>query len=278
MYQLFLSLHRSPSTASAVRRTIQHDLTLQSTLFRGRCRWPATLHGVSRLITGSTIHVQYDRSCHDWSKARRRMDRTSAEPSGHRKSNSDRQCCSRWRLNSTQLLALVHTVVLICACNAGLGKHDDAQRQQTFETRSKVRDVNGRNTRETFDDHEQLRYTADLLATAAISCSKGSAAAIVHQIVGIVHKRLQHSLLVATGLFAVFAMFAKAFQCRSSAPQYWASTPEACNHGALEYTIVVFNMVTDIWLAVAALPIIWRLQTTTPKRLRVMALLGARIL
>jgi hypothetical protein len=36
-------------------------------------------------------------------------------------------------------------------------------------------------------------------------------------------------------------------------------------------------MITDLWLAMAALPIVWRVQTTVPKRLRVMALLGARI-
>lgn len=126
-------------------------------------------------------------------------------------------------------------------------------------------------------NHEQMRYGLELLATAAISCAKGSAAAVVHQIVGIVHRRLRHSVLIVTVVYAIFAMFAAAFQCSGSAPRYWLYTPKACGNGALAYTVVVLNMITDLWLAVAPLPIIWRVQTTVPKRLRVMALLGGRI-
>jgi hypothetical protein len=117
----------------------------------------------------------------------------------------------------------------------------------------------------------------ELLATAAISCAKSSTAAIVHQIVGIVHRRLRHSLLAVTVVYATFAMFAVAFQCSGSAPRYWLYTPRACGNGALAYTVVILNMITDLWLAVAALPIVWRVQTTVPKRIRVMALLGARL-
>jgi hypothetical protein len=117
-----------------------------------------------------------------------------------------------------------------------------------------------------------------LLATAAISCAKGSAAAIVHQIVGIVHRRLRHSCLVITILYTVFAMLAAAFQCSGSAPRYWLYAPQACANGTLAYMMVILNMITDLWLAVAALPIVWRVRTTVSKRLRVMALLGARIL
>ena len=127
-------------------------------------------------------------------------------------------------------------------------------------------------------NHEQLRYASEILAVAAISCAKGSAAAIVYQIVGIVHKRLRYSFLVVAVAYAVFAMFATTFQCSGSAPRYWSYTPRACANGALAYIMVVLNMITDIWLSVAALPIVWRVQTTVPKRLRVMALLGARIL
>jgi hypothetical protein len=127
-------------------------------------------------------------------------------------------------------------------------------------------------------NHEQLRYAMELFATAAFSCAKGSAAVFIHQIVGIVHRRLQHSLLIITVAYVVFAMFAAAFQCSGGAPQYWLYTSRACGDGALAYTIVVLNLITDLWIAVAALPIIWRVQTTLPKRLRVMFLLGARIL
>lgn len=127
-------------------------------------------------------------------------------------------------------------------------------------------------------NREQLRYATEVLSTAAISCAKASAAAIVHQIVGIVHTRLRHSLLIATVAFVIFAMFAATFQCSGSAPRYWLYTPRACHNGALAYTIVILDVITDVWLAVAALPIIWRVQTSLPKRLRVMALLGARML
>jgi hypothetical protein len=118
----------------------------------------------------------------------------------------------------------------------------------------------------------------EILGTAAISCAKGSAAAVVHQIVGIVHRRLRHSVLVAAVVYAIFAMLAVSFQCSGNAPKYWLYTPRACGNGALAYTVVILDMLTDLWLAMAALPIVWRVQTTVPKRLRVMALLGARIL
>ena len=75
----------------------------------------------------------------------------------------------------------------------------------------------------------------ELFATAAISCAKGSAAVFIHQIVGVVHRRLQHSLLIITAAYAVFAMFAAAFQCSGSAPRYWLYTPRACGHGALDF-------------------------------------------
>jgi hypothetical protein len=118
----------------------------------------------------------------------------------------------------------------------------------------------------------------ELFATAAVSCAKGSAAAIVYQIVGIVHKRLRHTLLITTTAYIIFAMFATAFQCSGSAPQYWLYTPWVCGNGSLAYATIILNMITDLWLAVIALPIVWRLQTALPKRLRVMALLGARTL
>lgn len=118
----------------------------------------------------------------------------------------------------------------------------------------------------------------ELLATTAISCAKGSAAAVVHQVVGIVHKRLRYSLLTTTVVYVVFTIFASTFQCSGSAPRYWLYTPRACGSGALTYAMVLLNMITDLWLSIAALPIIWQVQTTKPRRLRVMALLGARIL
>ena len=118
----------------------------------------------------------------------------------------------------------------------------------------------------------------ELLATAAISCAKGSAAAVVHQIVGIVHKRLRHSLLITTAIYVTFTMFASTFQCRGSAPRYRLYTPRAWGSGALTYVMVLLNMIMDLWLSVAALPIIWGVQATKPRRLRVMALLGARLL
>lgn len=124
----------------------------------------------------------------------------------------------------------------------------------------------------------QLRYALDLVAIIAICCAKGSAAALVSQIVGIIHRHIQYSLWAATVLFAIFAVFATAFQCSGNAPRYWIITPHGCRNGGLEYAVVVFNMITDVWLAVVALPTLWQLQTVMSRRLRAMALLGARLL
>lgn len=125
---------------------------------------------------------------------------------------------------------------------------------------------------------EQLHYATQLLAVAAISCAKGSAAMFVHQIVGIIHRRIRYSLLAAAGSFAVFAVLGAAFQCSGNAPRYWLYTPRECNNGGVEYAILVFSMFTDLWISVVALPIIWKLQTATSIRIRAMTLLGARLL
>lgn len=117
-----------------------------------------------------------------------------------------------------------------------------------------------------------------LLAIAAIVCAKGSAASIIYQVAGNVHRRVRCSLLISMSIFAPIAIFGLAFQCSDNAPEFWNYAPQTCRGGSLEYVVLALNIATDIWLATVALPIIWRLQCAKITRLRLMFLLGARIL
>ena len=97
----------------------------------------------------------------------------------------------------------------------------------------------------------------------------------MNQIVSIVHRSIRHSLVVVASTFAIFAILAAAFECTGNAPTFWLYTPRACSHGGLQYTILTLSLITDLWIATVALPIIWKLQIVPFIRLRAMALLGS---
>lgn len=52
-----------------------------------------------------------------------------------------------------------------------------------------------------------------------------------------------------------------------------------CPHdGIMQYVIAVSNMATDIWLALAPLPLIWGLKMPNDRKFRIMLLLSSRLM
>lgn len=86
------------------------------------------------------------------------------------------------------------------------------------------------------------------------------------------HQALTGSIM----LWAVFSVFALAFQCGIKNP--YAYEPDRCADGVLWYPITVINAITDAALAFSFSPIIIRLAARTKTKVRVMILLGTRLL
>lgn len=76
-------------------------------------------------------------------------------------------------------------------------------------------------------------------------------------------------------LWTAFSVFALALQCGAARPQYYL--PERCADGAWWYPVTIGNAATDAALAVWFTPIILSLNTRTRLKVKVIALMGSRI-
>lgn len=77
-------------------------------------------------------------------------------------------------------------------------------------------------------------------------------------------------------IWAIFSVFALAFQCGTARPYHYQ--PEQCAHGAVWYPVTVLNAVTDAALAFSFSPVIVKLAARTQMKAKVMGLLGSRVL
>jgi hypothetical protein len=84
------------------------------------------------------------------------------------------------------------------------------------------------------------------------------------------------ALLGAIVVWTLFSTFGVAFHCGVSSPHAYA--PEKCSNGSLWYPIAVVNAITDAALALSFSPIILRLSAKTRTKVKIMVLLGARIM
>lgn len=77
-------------------------------------------------------------------------------------------------------------------------------------------------------------------------------------------------------IWAVFSVFALAFQCGTTRPHRYQ--PSQCGYGAVWYPVTVLNALTDAALAFSFNPIIAKLAARRQMKVKVMSLLGSRIL
>lgn len=74
----------------------------------------------------------------------------------------------------------------------------------------------------------------------------------------------------------VFSIFAIALQCGTSDPHIYK--PAKCADGVLWYPVTIMNLMTDAALAFSLSPIILKLSANQATKLKIMILLGLRIL
>lgn len=84
------------------------------------------------------------------------------------------------------------------------------------------------------------------------------------------------ALSAAIAFWAVFSVFALAFQCGATQPQVYQ--PDQCVNGVLWYPVTVINALTDAALAFSFNPIILKLAAKTRMKVKIMTLLGCRTL
>lgn len=89
-------------------------------------------------------------------------------------------------------------------------------------------------------------------------------------------KVMHRALAVAIIIWTVFSVFALAFQCGTASPQTY--DPGKCANGVLWYPITIVNAITDTALAFSFSPIIMALSARTQTKVKVIILLGARLL
>lgn len=121
----------------------------------------------------------------------------------------------------------------------------------------------------------QFEYAAQLTEIVAMLSAK-TAVALLSDRVAPRTQRAKTSTLTCITAWAILSLFALAFQCPF--PHPWVFQPVQCaTHGKLLYPVVVFNSLTDVFLALWIVPTIWKLRTAWRDRLLVIFLFGLRI-
>ncbi|TDZ99647.1 hypothetical protein C8034_v000022 [Colletotrichum sidae] len=153
-------------------------------------------------------------------------------------------------LLASVVLLFVETALVVAACNHGLGRHQDT-----------------------------LFYASSLLATAAAACTKLSLCLLIQSINN--HGRLHvanKSLFGVIAAWAVSGIIAEALQC--SLPDPWAaSSKRKCpgREGVFLYNGLM-DILTDVALCALPVAMMWNVQTSTRRKLMVVALFGTRII
>lgn len=119
-------------------------------------------------------------------------------------------------------------------------------------------------------------YAAQLIGILAIACGKASAAFLVQR-TALLKLRYLHIFLATVAAWAVFSLFATAFQCRLPYP--WVLESSNCpTKGYLQYVVTAGNIITDIILSTWIIGPVWKIEMVQRDRLLVIFLFGVRIM
>jgi hypothetical protein len=89
-------------------------------------------------------------------------------------------------------------------------------------------------------------------------------------------KKANLVMKISIAIWCIFSFFTIAFQCGT--PRPWEFTKEKCAaEGKLYYVIIAGNIVTDGFLALYFIPIVWKLQMARPLRLLISFLFAIRL-
>lgn len=126
----------------------------------------------------------------------------------------------------------------------------------------------------------QFSYASSILAILSMSLSKVSVLQLQRRLCGIQPrsryiKAMYWTLLCTIIVWTLFSTFALAFRCGTTRPHVYDSGK--CSDGSLWYPIAAVNAITDAALAFSFSPIILRLSAKTRTKVKIMVLLGSRI-
>jgi hypothetical protein len=126
----------------------------------------------------------------------------------------------------------------------------------------------------------QFSYASSILAILSMSLAKLSVLQLQRRLCGIQpsspYIRVMYwSLLGTIVVWTLFSTFGLAFHCGTANPYVYEA--EKCSNGSLWYAIVAFNAITDAALAFSFSPVILTLSAKRSTKVKIMVLLGARI-
>ncbi|KAE8352421.1 hypothetical protein BDV28DRAFT_165511 [Aspergillus coremiiformis] len=157
------------------------------------------------------------------------------------------------------IIAIAQTLLIQFAVNHGMGRHYNALSSSTFEA------------------YSQLTYIAQLLLFLVLSLSKVSTTNLIQSINPKQSiKRYCRSTQIAIGGWTVLALFGYAFQCQ---PPHWRYLPSRCvGEGAITYPVMIINMLVDVALVVLPTLMLWNVQMSLARRLKLIATFASRTL
>jgi hypothetical protein len=127
----------------------------------------------------------------------------------------------------------------------------------------------------------QFSYASGILAIISMACTKFSVLQLQRRLCGVrptsryieVMYQALAGILVIWTLFSVLAI---AFQCGIASPHIYE--PDKCAGGVVWYPITIVNAITDAVLAFSFSPIILKLAARRRTKVKIMGLLGMRLL
>jgi hypothetical protein len=177
----------------------------------------------------------------------------------------------------------VQTILVGASVNHGLGRYFDTLSDGSIAAYHKVGlpefpDAQHRSEELT---PLQFSYSGSILAIVSMALTKFSVLQLQRRLCGLQPasryiKVMHRALAVAIVIWTIFSVFALAFQCGTVSPQIYE--PDRCANGALWYPVTIVNAVTDAALAFSFSPIIMALSARTQTKVKVIVLLGARLL
>ncbi|KAK3686559.1 hypothetical protein LTR37_019698 [Vermiconidia calcicola] len=166
-------------------------------------------------------------------------------------------------LTAANGIAIVQTGLVGASVKHGLGRHSNTLSDASIS------------------GYYKLSYASSILAILSMAFAKLSVLQLQRRICGN-HSGGRYIKVMSWALagfilaWTIFSVLALAFQCGITRPYIYK--PDRCADGVLWYPVAVGNALTDAALAFSFSPIILGLETRTRMKVKLMVLLGTRVL
>ncbi|KAL0944672.1 uncharacterized protein CTRU02_202559 [Colletotrichum truncatum] len=164
-------------------------------------------------------------------------------------------------LLASLLLLFMETILVIAACNRGLGRHQDTVGPEDLTA------------------FHKLFYASSLLATAVAGTTKLSLCLLIQSINSYGRLHLANRILFGViAAWMVSVIIAEAFQCSLPDPWFAISQAKCPGREAIFLYNGIMDIITDVTLCLLPVAMVWKVQTSTRRKLLVISLFGSRII